>query len=237
MSQPQFSPRIEALAAAGIAVAALCGAGWLGWLIGWPDSFDPNDPDFVNPFSIMILGLLGVACWFGVKAARNEMRHRAFGDTVLEIDPPGFLCPGGTFAGRLRAQKPVAATGPFRLVLTCFDVHQFEDDGSFKTSNFPVWTGERTASAETDATRGLPFRFDLPASVGPEPVPSGIQPGVGNRHRMTVHVPGMRKVVSSNIPPVGRFWTLVAAAPTKGPDFRAEVVVPTERPRSNSRLP
>lgn len=237
MSQPQFSPRIEALAAAGISVAALGGAGWLGWMIGWPDSFDTSDPDFVNPFSIMILGLLGVAGWFGVKAARNEMRHRAFGNTVLEIDSPGYMRLGGPFAGRLRVQKPVAATGPFRLVLTCFDVHQFEDNGRLKTSNFPVWTGETTASADTDATQGLPFRFDLPASVGPEPVPSGILPGAGNRHRMTVHVPGMRKVVAGNIPPVGRFWTLVAAAPTKGPDFRAEVVVPTDRPRGKSRLP
>jgi hypothetical protein len=234
---PQFSPRIEALVAGGIAVAALGGAGWLGWMIGWPDSFDPNDPDFVNPFSIMILGLIGVAAWFGVKAARNELRHRAFGNAVLEIDPPGYLRLGGAFAGRLRVQKPVQATGPFLQVLTCFDVHQFEDDGRFQTTNFPVWTGERTVPPGTDATQGLPFRFELPGSVGPEPVPSGILPGTENRYRMTVHVPGMRKVVASNIPPVGRFWTLVVTAPTAGPDFRAEVVVPTDRLRGKSRLP
>ena len=237
MTQPQFSPRIEALAAAGIVVAALGGAGWLGWMIGWPGSFDTSDPDFVNPFSIMIVGLLGVAGWFGVKAVRNALRHRSFGNAVLEIDPPGHLRLGGAFAGRLRVQKPVQATGPFRLVLTSFDVHAFEDDGRFKTSNFPVWTEERTLPPETDAVQGLAFRFTLPASVGPEPVPSGILPGTGSRHRMTVHVPGMRQVVASNIPPVGRFWTLVATAPTRGPDFRAEVVVPTDRPRGHSRLP
>lgn len=234
---PQFSPRIEALAAAGIAIAALGGAGWLGWMIGWPETFDTNDPDFINPFSIMIVGLLGIAGWFAVKATRHELRHRAFGATVLEIDPPGDLRLGRAFSGRLRVQKPVAANGPFRLVLTCFDVHEFEDNGRFKTTNFPVWTAERTVPPETDATRGLPFRFELPASVGPEPVPSGILPGSGSRHRMTVHVPGMRQVVASNIPPVARFWTLVVTAPTKGPDFRAEVVVPTEVPRGKGRLP
>jgi len=237
MTQPQFSPRNEALAAAGIAVAALGVAGWLGWMIGWPESFDANDPDFINPFSIMILGLVGVAVWFAVKAARNELRHRAFGSTRLEIDPPGSLRLGRAFAGSLRVQKPVAATGPFRLVLTCMDVHEFEDNGRFKTSDFPVWTAERTLPPDTDATRGLPFRFDLPTSVGLDPVPSGILPGSGNRYRATVHIPGMRQVVASNTPPVGRYWKLVATAPTKGPDFRAEVVIPLEAPPRKGRLP
>lgn len=47
--QPQYSPRAEALMAALIAVAALGGAGWLGWYIGWPETFDPGDVDVVNP--------------------------------------------------------------------------------------------------------------------------------------------------------------------------------------------
>lgn len=115
-------------------------------------------------------------------------------------------------------------------------VQEFEDDGRFKTVNFPVWSEERTLPPETDATEDLAFRFSLPASIGPEPVQGGILPGAGSRHRATVHLPGMRKV-AGNTPPVARFWTLVAMAPTRGPDFRAEVVVPTERPRGHSRLP
>ncbi|MDM7931232.1 hypothetical protein [Tabrizicola sp.] len=234
---PQFSPRIEALAAAGIAAAALGGAGWLGWMTGWPESFDTSDPDFINPISIMVLGLLGIAGWFFVKAVGHARRHLAFGATKLEIDPPGTLRLGRPVSGRVRVQKPVAATGPFRLVLTCLDVHEFEDDGRFKTSSFPVWTAERSVPPETDATQGLPFRFDLPSSVGPDPVPSGILPGTNPRHRSTIHIPGIRKVVSGNTPPVGRFWTLVVTAPTPGTDFRAEVVVPTEPPRRKGRLP
>lgn len=238
MSQPpQFSPKIEALAAAGIAVAAICGAGWLGWMIGWPKTFDTSDPDFVNPISIMILGLLGAAVWFGGKAVRNAMRHRAFGNAVLDVDPPGYLRPGSAFSGRLKAQKPVAAAGPFRLVLTCFDVHEFNEDGRLKTVPFPVWTDDRTLPPDSDAVAGLPFRYTLPSYVGPDPVPSGILPGTGNRYRTTVHVPGMRQVVASNTPPVGRYWTLVATAPTTGPDFRAEVVVPAVAPGRKSRLP
>lgn len=238
MSQPpQFSPRIEALAAAGIAVAALGGAGWLGWMIGWPGSFDTSDPDFVNPISIMILGLLGAAVWFAVKAVRHALRHRAYGAVSLDLDPPGYLRLGGPFSGRLRAARPVEATGPFHLVLTCFDVHSFEENGRFKTSDFEVWTDGRMLPPETDAVQGLSFRFVLPSSVGPDPVPSGIPPGSGSRHRTTVHVPGMKRVVSGNVPPVARYWKLTVTAPTKGPDFLAEVVVPTDRPRGHGRLP
>ena len=238
MTQPaQFSPRIEALTAAGIAVAALGAAGWLGWYIGWPGSFDTSDPDFLNPISIMILGLVGAAGWFGVKALGHERRHRAFGNVVLDLDPPGYLRLGGPFGGRLKAQRPVAATGPFHLVLTCYDVHEFEDNGRFKTVDFPGWTDGRMLPPETDATAGLAFRFVLPASVGMDPVPSGILPGTGSRNRLTVHVPGMKRVVAGNTPPVGRYWKLAVTAPTTGPEFRAEVVVPTDRPRGRSRLP
>ncbi|MFP5479801.1 MAG: hypothetical protein ACLGIE_08960 [Alphaproteobacteria bacterium] len=234
---PQSSPGTEAILAAVIAVAALGGAGWLGWMIGWPESFDLNDPELLNPISAMILGLVGIAGWFGVKATRNLLRQRAFGAARLELDPPGYLRPGGAFSGPLKTQKPVDATGPYRLVLTCFDVQEFEENGRFKTVNFPVWHDERSLPPDSDATMGLAFRFSLPASVGPEPVPSGILPGVASRHRATVHVPGTRQVVASNTPPVARFWTLVVTAPTPGPDFRAEVVVPTDRPRGHSRLP
>ena len=238
MSQPpQVSPRIEALAAAGIAAAALVAAGWLGWMIGWPSTFDPNDPELLNPISAMILGLLGIAVWFGVKSVRNALRHRAFGAATLDLDPPGYLRPGGAFSGRVKAEKPVAATGPYRLVLTCLDVQEFEEDGRLKTVNFPVWSDERSLPPETDATQGLAFRFTLPGSVGPDPVQGGILSGSVPRHRTTVHIPGLRQVVAGNTPPVARFWTLVVTAPTPGPDCRAEGVVPTERPRGNSRLP
>jgi hypothetical protein len=238
MAEPEeFSPAARAIGAGVIAALCAGGAVWLGVQLGWPASFDVNDVDFVNPLSIMVLALACGSLWFAGKAAIFLIRHRAFGKVVLEIDPPGALRLGRVFAGRLRAQKPVAATGPFRLVLTCMDIHQFDEDGGFKTADFPVWTAERTLPPETDATRGLPFRFDLPTSVGMDPVPSGILPGSVNRHRATVHIPGMRKVVASNVPPVGRYWKLEAFAPTPGPDFRAEVLVPQDSQKRKGRLP
>ena len=233
----QFSPATRAISAVGIAVLCAGGAIWLGMQLGWPASFDVNDVDFVNPLSIMVLALVCGSLWFAGKAGLWLIRHRAFGRVVLELDPPGGLRLGRAFSGRLRVRKPVAANGPFRLVLTCIDVHEFEDNGRFKTSDFPVWTAEQTVPPQTDATRGLPFRFDLPASVGMDPVASGILPGSVNRHRATVHVPGMRKVLASNIPPVGRYWKLVATAPTPGPDFRAEVIVPLDSQKRKGRLP
>lgn len=238
MSQPpQHSPRMEALVAAGIALAAVGGAGFLGWYIGWPGNFDTSDPDFLNPLSAIILGLIGAAGWFGVKALGHERRHRAFGTVVLDLDPPGYLRLGGPFAGRLKAQKPVAATGPFHLVLTCYDVQQFEDNDRLKTVDFPVWTDGRMLPPETDALAGLAFRFVLPASVGLDPVPSGILPGSGSRNIQTVHVSGMKRVIAGNTPPLARYWKLAVTAPTSGPEFRAEVVVPLEPPRRKGRLP
>lgn len=234
---PQFSPGKEAVVAGAIALAALGGAGWLGRMIGWPATFDPGDVDFVNPVSIMILGLVGAAGWFGVKAVRFALRQRAHGGAVLEIDPPGHLRTGDAFSGRLRVEKPVAATGPFRIDLTCYDTHEFQEEGRWKTVDFPVWTETRSLPPETDATKGLPFRFTLPLSVGPDPVPSGILPGVRDPHRTTVHVPGMRRVVAGNIPPVARQWKLVVTAPVAGPDFRAELTVPTGAPPGRGRLP
>ena len=238
MSQPpQQSPLMEALMAAAVSTAALGAAVWLGWYIGWPGTFDPGDIDFVNPISAMILGLMGASVWFAVKAVRYAIRERRFGTAALDLDPPGHLRLGGAFSGRLRVQRPVAATGPFDLVLTCFDTHEFEENGRWKTVDFPVWSERRSLPSDTDATRGLPFRFTLPGTVGPEPVPSGIVPGLTRPYRATVHVPGMRRIVASNVPPVGRYWTLVVSAPTPGPDFRAEIVVPREPPRRKGRLP
>lgn len=238
MADPEeFSPAARAIGAGVIAALCAGGAIWLGMQLGWPATFDVNDVDFVNPLSIMVLALVCGSLWFAGKAGIWLVRQRAFGRVVLEIDAPGGLRLGRALAGRLRVQKTVAATGPFRLVLTCMDVHEFEDNGRFKTSAFPVWTAERTVPPETDATRGLPFRFDLPASVGMDPVPSGILPGTGSRHRATIHIPGIRKVVASNTPPVGRYWNLVATASTPGPDFRAEVIVPLDSQTRKGRLP
>lgn len=219
-----FGPVLEP---ALLCVMALGGAIWLGWQIGWPGGFDLDDPDFINPISAMIIGLLAFALWQCVKLVRAFLRHRAFGAVRLELDAPGHLRPGRPLEGRLRLQRKVHPTGPFRLTLTCHDVHEFDpgEDGT-RFQSFPVWQAEIVVPATVDPTQGLPFRFDVPAAVGPDPVPSGILPPARQRSRFTVYLPGQRRVVANNHPPVERYWMLVATAPVKGVDFRVETAVP-----------
>lgn len=106
-------------------------------------------------------------------------------------------------------------------------MHEFasEDNGP-KYQGFPVWSASTELAANTDATKGLPFRFVVPASVGPDPVSSGILPPALHRSRVTIHVPGFRKLVARNHPPIDRHWKLTATAPCKGPDFKVEIAVP-----------
>lgn len=230
MPDPTVSDRARALTAALAALAALGGAVWLGWQVNWPAGYALDDPDFFNPFAAMILGLLGIAVWQAVRAVQAERRHRAFGVAVLEMDGPGLLRLGQPFTGRVRVERPVAATGPYRLVLTCHDVHEFDrSDSGPRLQAFPVWSAETNLPATTDATRVLRFRFDLPASVGPEPVPSGIYRPGHHQSRLAVYLPGQRRIAAHNHPPVDRFWTLVITAPTAGVDFRAELPVPLAR--------
>jgi hypothetical protein len=224
--------RDEALGAAVVAVMAAGGALWLGhW--GWPWALDINDPEF-NPLIGFLALLIGLSGWHGLKALRYWQRHRAFGTLGLILDPPGDLRPGQPLTGILRSEGPVAATGPFRLVLTCHDVHEFEsssDPGRWYRRAFPVWSDTRSLPAESDAQRGLRFQFTPPAHVGPDPVPSGIYRQNGLRGaRFSLHIPGLQRVFARNHPPVDRTWTLTVTAPTRGPGFRAEVTVPQRRP-------
>jgi hypothetical protein len=223
----QVSPKAQALFAMAIALICAGAAVWLAYALGWPETFDVHDRDFVNPLSIMVLALVLGSLVYAVKALRGWLRHRAFGATSLALDKPGVLRPGQPLSGRLLVQRPVSPTGPYRLELTCFDVHEFaSDDSGPQYQSFPVWSASTEVPATTDATKGLPFRFVVPASVGPDPVPSGILPPAQHRSRTTIHVPGFRKVVAKNHPPVDRYWKLTATAPCKGPDFKVEIAVP-----------
>ncbi len=226
MPTPQdiSSPLSYALRAGAIALMAGGGAVYLGAL-GWPWVFDINNPDF-NPLLLLELLLIGVVVWYGVTSARWLMRYWQFGATRLDLEGSPRL--GAPLVGRVISDRPVSATGDYLLVLTCYDVHEFEHDDKRRRRSFPVWSGEVTVSREIDVQEGLPFRFHLPASVGPEPVPSGILPGPGIRTRFTVHVPGMRQVIASNYPPLERYWLLKVSARTRGSDYQAEFPIPLE---------
>jgi hypothetical protein len=223
----QSSPRVAAIAAGLIALLAFGGAGWMGWMLGWPWIVDINDPEF-NPMIAVEALLIGIAVWHALKSLRWYLRHRSFGDTVLLLDGPGHLQLGKKLSGTLRSERSVAATGPFRLMLTCVDVHRVSDSGeASRDEAFPVWTAEREYPQTSDPQKGMRFSFEVPESVGPDPVPSGIlTDNKAVRFRMTTHVPGFRRVFSKNSPPVDRFWMLTVTAPTSGTNFRSEMQIP-----------
>lgn len=222
----ESSPLTEAITAAVTSALAGGGAVWIGWMLGWPWVLDLGDPDF-NPLIVMEGLLLAVALWQGVKAARWYARHRRFGAAVLVLKGEPHLQLGQTLSGLVRLDRPVQPTGPYRLVLTCLDVHDTGNAGTPRRQSFPVWSAECQLPAATDPRQGLPFSFDLPASVGPDPVPSGILPqNTYFRFRMTLNIPGLRRVVQKDRPPVDRYWSLVVKAPTRGTDFRCALLVP-----------
>lgn len=226
-----FEPKQKALTAAIMAALAAMAAAWVGWMLGWPWVVDINDPDF-NPLVILEGILLAVLGWNILQALRWTRRARQFGASFIDIDGRTPIPLGGPFSGRVRTGQPVRARGDFRLVLTCFDIHERRDAGTSTTAThrneaFPVWTASQTLPATTDSSRGLPFRFDLPASVGDKPLPAiRSQPNPYFSGSISINIPGLRRIFTRNKPPVARIWTLVVTAPTDAPDYRAEFSVP-----------
>jgi len=214
---------------AGMAMAA---AAWVGWMLGWPWIFDMNDPDF-NPMILLEGLLLAVAAWHVVKALRWRARSNAFGATEFEIIGRTPVPLGSQLSGVLRLGRAVVPTENWTLKLTCFDIHETRDTRDSATSPYrrdayPVWSTTITLPADTDTTKGLPFSFQLPASVGPKPVKPLERKSAYFRFTASVNIPGFRRVVSHNAPPVARSWNLLVTAPTSGPEFRAEFPVPVE---------
>ncbi|MDP2355254.1 MAG: hypothetical protein Q8M31_04240 [Beijerinckiaceae bacterium] len=214
---------------AGLSAAA---AVWVGWMLDWPWIFDMHDPEF-NPM-IMFEGLLiGVAAWHIVKALRWRARSRAFGVTNIKISGRTPAPLGGELSGVLHLGRPVAPTADWTLKLTCLDIHETHDTrdappSPYRRDAYPVWSTTITLPAGIDTARGLPFRFQLPDSVGPKPVQPMERKSAHFRFTASLNIPGFRRIVTHNAPPVARSWRLLVTAPTSGPNFRVEFVVPVE---------
>lgn len=211
---------------------SLAGAVWVGWMLGWPWIFDMDDPEF-NPLILFEGVLIAVGAWHIVKALRWRARSRAFGATDLEITGRTPVPMGGELSGVLRLGRPVAPTADWTLKLTCFDIHETRDsrnisNSPYRRDAYPVWSTTTTLPADTATAGGLPFHFQLPASVGPKPVKPLERGNAYFRFTASVNIPGFRRVVSHNAPPVARSWTLLVTAPTSGPDFRVEFPAPVE---------
>lgn len=223
------NPGLTALVAAAIAAVAAGGGLYLWHRLGWQLVLNIHDPAF-NPVALGVLALFAVAVWKGISALRWYMRMRQTGAVRLELARKGAARLGQALAGRIVTERPVKPVGDYKLVLTCFDLHELgESEGHAKRRSFPVWTAEVQVDRSSDSTKGLAFSFALPGSVGPKPVPSGIVPGATRQSLTTLHIPGMARVVeATNRPPIERYWVLKATAPTAGPDFLAEFTLDVE---------
>ncbi|MDP3197271.1 hypothetical protein [Tabrizicola sp.] len=225
-------PKVKATTAWIMAALVGAAAAWVGWMLGWPWIVDINHPDF-NPIILVEGLLLAVLAVNIVQALRWTRRARDFGASLIDIDGRTPVPLGTPFSGKVRTAQTIRASGEFRLVLTCLDVHERRNMASSSSSSphsteaYTVWTAEQTLPATTDSARGLPFRFDLPASVGAKPVPAiRAQRNPYFSGSISINIPGLRRIFTHNKPPVARYWTLVVTATTDGPDYLAEFTVP-----------
>ncbi|WP_149142439.1 hypothetical protein [Gemmobacter caeruleus] len=223
-----FRPADKAMESAFIAVLAAGGAGWLGWKLSWPWILDLDHPDF-NPLVLLEGLLIGVALYQAGKALRWFLRARRFGTADLHLAGQSPAPMGGALRGEVRLGRPVAVEGDWTVTLTCFDLHESgdsdSDGGRTARDSFPVWSRSQTVAAGDGPTRAVAFDFTLPGSVGPKPQ-SRSRPGASLR--ASVHLPGFKRGIAVNAPPVARYWVLRLSAPTRGADFQAEFTVPVQ---------
>lgn len=224
---------LYAAAAAGFAL-------WIGSEVPPPWVLDPSHPDFTLP-AVLAIGAAGLALWFAGSGVLWALRARRFGAAELVLDTPRPPRLGQTVAGRIRFARPFRTAGSFRIRLVCKDIHEFADENPrhlHRRVPFPVWSAEVAVPPGADARQGLPFRFELPASVGPAPVPSGIlADGARHRSRFSVHIPGLRRVAARNLPPVDRRWTLEVRAPSALFPLRAELALEVQGSPCGPRSP
>ncbi|PWS33996.1 hypothetical protein DFH01_27040 [Falsiroseomonas bella] len=227
-------PRDAAMSHGVLAVGFAVATGFVASYLPWPWVFDIHSPDF-NPMVALPLLSAGVTALETVRAVRAELRHRRFGAATLDLEGSGRLRLGQRVGGVVRTARPLAPTGPYRIRLRCVDTHEFRDTSENATSprrnsDFVVWEREQECPAEAvDSTRGIPFAFRLPNSVGPAPQPP-IRPTRSPyfSFKAAIMILGLRRVWSSNDPPVARRWLLEVSAPMQGTDFEARFLLPVD---------
>lgn len=227
-SSPNHEAVTNWIMAGGMAAAT----GFVAWHLSWPPIFDINDPEF-NPLVVLPLILIAASVFYAIKGARWMSRHKRFGAATMEIDGPVPAPLGRRLSGRIIAQHPPAPTGDYIIKLRCFDIHQMNSMNSgrqsYRNEGFPVWSGEVTLPASTDATKELRFAFQLPASVGAKL--ADYSAGRERKYfefKFAITIPGLRRIYTKNSPPVGRRWQLEVTAPTNGANFHAAFIVPVE---------
>jgi hypothetical protein len=200
-----------------------------------PWVFDLESPDF-NPMVAVPPLLGGVSAFQLFHAIRWTTRYRRFGTAKMDLKGTGTVLLGTRVEGVIRTARPLQPDGPFRVVLQCVDTHEFHDIGGAaagpdKTESHVVWKEElEIPSRGIDSTRGIPFSFQLPQSVGPKQMRSSAPTGSPYfKFKVALRIPGMRRIWTHNEPPTARMWQLDASASMAGTDFHAQFIVPVQQ--------
>lgn len=215
-----------------ILVGLLVGAiVYLASWLDWPWVFDIFDPAF-NPF-LILMGLLALAtARFAVSLAIAAVRFRQQGVSALEIDGGLPLRLGGRLSGRIKFARPIEPRGDYRVTLACYDVHipaskDEHGESSSRRREYLNWSEMRRIAQSVSASGGLPFEFELPATVGPRPTGRlKVEPNESILRKFALLLPGYRRFFGVGSPPAERSWRLTVEAPTRGINVRAVYVIP-----------
>jgi len=198
--------------------------------------FDFESPDF-NPMLLLVLGLIVYALTHVGKALWLAHKRERFGKSVLELAGDGVGRLGAALVGQLKAQRPLPATARVELTLQCLDTHVFKDrhpSNSMPNQDyhaFAVWAEkiEVTLAGRDSVSEGIPFRFQLPDSVGEPPKPRDASKPYF-KFKGFLMVPGLkRRIWTHGEQPLQRQWRLVAQAETGDGIYNAVFTVPVQR--------
>jgi hypothetical protein len=147
--------------------------------------------------SVIAVVFVAVGLWMIVRAIRATARAAHFGKSVLSLQTLP-ASPGGTLAGTIHLPRPLSATGPLHLHLTCTRRDE-SGDGSMQMTQ---WEDQQQLDGlpQSNAGTDIPVYFAIPRDVPPT------TSGGNSRKQFT--------------------WQLEVTAPTVRVSYRSRFTVP-----------
>mgnify|MGYP001443569239 CR=1 FL=1 len=151
-------PADNAARAQGLLVTALFlfGAAAVGtWWFEVPLDLQTRSPAVAFPLFVAPLGVV-----FLVLYARDAMRIRKYGTSMLEADVP---TKDGRWSGAVRTTSDLATIGDYVVSLKCYEPRPATSSHSKHTAPILKWSADQTVNhTMVRASAGVPFEFSLP---------------------------------------------------------------------------